>query len=230
MPGLTFISDLHNLRSLLVITPTTIFHQSYDILPWSLPKLTHLVWETAPEESTESATFIFQCHLPSISDFKFRTIMAKDLAAIALVLLLKNYPNIETFGVHIEETGYETLFSSLPTTISQLWVYSLIPSLIQTLPQRIKHLRLICMDGLADMPHIYDTLGEIQKSGRLDISIHFTFKQHYFEWKTVSPDIEQIALIPGVDHGELVRRLLWYSIQGLEIRDDNGKTIKECLP
>jgi hypothetical protein len=226
MPSLTYIAELQNLRTLILAAPGTIFNKGYGIRPWSLPNLQCLVWATAHEQSPCSTLFLSQCQFPSLVVFRFRTPVTDQPAANALIILLKALPKLQKLGINAREVTHAVLLASLPSQIEELSVMSPTSSLVTFLPSFINQLVFFCVDVEPDMQNIYSTLDKILEMKRMDIIISIAFWVHAFRWNSISPDTEDLP----VDRGELVRKLVWYSMQGLEIRDDDGKTIKECLP
>jgi hypothetical protein len=228
MPGLVYISDLHNLTTIDLYAPQSVFQSSYGILPWSLPCLRELYWETAPEDGTVTAHFLTQCRLPAISRIDIRTSMLAVSAPHALLQTLQNHPNITHCGCRVQESGYEIIYPALSDNIRSVTVYSPRPSLIEFLSSKISTLWLVCVDVDEDIGYIYHTLDAVLRAQRQDIVIHITFRQRdpSFEWKSATPNTEDLP----VGRDKLVRKLLWYAFEGLDIRDDNDDRIKDLLP
>jgi hypothetical protein len=226
MPSLTYIAELQNLRTLFLAAPKTVFKKGYGIRPWSLPNLQCLVWDTAHEQSPYSPIFLSQCQLPGLVVLRLRTPVMDQPAANALIVLLKALPKLQKLGINALEITYAVLLASLPTQTEELSVMSPASSIVTFLPSFIHQLRVVCVNGEPDMQNIYGTLDKILEMKRMDITIPIAFWVHIFRWNSTSSDTEDLP----VNRGELVRRLVWYSMQGLEIRDEDGKTIKECLP
>jgi hypothetical protein len=228
MPGLVYISDLHNLTTIDLYAPQSVFQSSYGILPWSLPCLRELYWETAPEDGTDTAQFLTQCRLPAISRIVIRTFMLAVSTPHALLQTLRNYPNITHCACWVQESGYEIIYPALSDNIRGVTVYSPRPSVIEFLSSRISSLWLVCINADEDIGHIYHTLDAVLRARRQDIVIHFSFGKHQpsFEWKSATPDMEDLP----VERDKLVGRLLWYAFEGLDIRDNNNDRIKDCLP
>jgi hypothetical protein len=75
------------------------------------------------------------------------------------------------------------------------------------------------------MDHIFDTHDKILEVTPIYIVISLTIYAETFQWNSVSPDTEDLL----VGWGELGRKLLLYSMHGLEIKDDDGKMMKAFL-
>jgi hypothetical protein len=226
MNGLTYVSDMKQLRTLNFRGHRAWFKWTYDILHWSLPHLHTLIWDTRIEEaSARSIKFISKCKLPCLNNLSIKTkTTAKDTADALLVLLIKHCA-LTQLVLNLEEEQYAKLFAVIPASINRFGIVSPRKSIIDHIAPTIHELALIYAEK-ADMQPIYDVLNALSEAKRFDVQIYLTFKDTPFYW--ITPDSYNEDL--PVKRGELLPKLLWYAAQGLQIRDDNNQTIKECFP